>query len=77
MLFLPSIRRLVAEAYPASFRGVRDAALRAGGAASGTPADLSSPRDSAKRLLLRESHRRERTVRVLGYAVRLYTRVSP
>ncbi|WP_182903432.1 glycosyltransferase family 39 protein [Microbispora sp. H10830] len=107
VLFLPSIRRLVAEAYPASFRGVRDAALRAGGAASGTlagrelpageiaaslgaaprvwvvsrphpaPADLSSPRDSAKRLLLRESYRRERTVRVLGYAVRLYTRVSP
>ncbi|MBE3013545.1 glycosyltransferase family 39 protein [Microbispora sp. NEAU-D428] len=107
VLFLPSIRRLVAEAYPASFRGVRDAALRAGGAASGTlagrelpageiavslgaaprvwvvsrphpaPADLSSSRDSAKRLLLRESYRRERTVRVLGYAVRLYTRVSP
>ncbi|MEU6430161.1 glycosyltransferase family 39 protein [Microbispora sp. NPDC046973] len=107
VLFLPSIRRLVAEAYPASFLGVRDAALRAGGAASGTlagrelpageiaaslgaaprvwvvsrphpaPADLSSPRDSAKRLLLRESYRRARTVRVLGYAVRLYTRVSP
>ncbi|WP_179155458.1 hypothetical protein [Microbispora sp. GKU 823] len=41
------------------------------------PADLSSSRDSAKRLLLRESYRRERAVRVLGYAVRLYTRVSP
>ncbi|MGI5154337.1 glycosyltransferase family 39 protein [Microbispora sp. CA-102843] len=107
VLFLPSIRRLVAEAYPAAFQGVRDAALRAGGAASGTlagrelpageiaaslgaaprvwvvsrphpaPADLSSSRDSAKRLLLSESYRRQRTVRVLGYAVRLYTRVSP
>ncbi|XVQ85128.1 hypothetical protein ACQP2K_41030 [Microbispora siamensis] len=107
VLFLPSIRRLVAEAYPASFRGVRDAALRAGGAASGTlagrelpageiaaslgaaprvwvvsrpypaPADLSSSRDSAKLRVLRERYRRERTVRVLGYVVRLYTRVSP
>ncbi|MEN3536347.1 glycosyltransferase family 39 protein [Microbispora sp. ZYX-F-249] len=107
VLFLPSIRRLVAEAYPDSFRGVHDAALRAGGAESGTlagrelpagriaasldtaprvwvvsrphpaPGDLSSPRDSAKRLLLRESYRRERSVRVLGYVVRLYTRVSP
>lgn len=104
VLFLPSIRRLVAEAYPASFRGVADAALRLSGAESGTlagrelpageiaaslgtaprvwvvsrphaaPADLSSPRDAAKRLLLREGYRRESTVRVLGYAVRLYVR---
>ncbi|WP_182877793.1 glycosyltransferase family 39 protein [Microbispora sp. H10670] len=107
VLFLPSIRRLVAEAYPASFDGVRDAAIRAGGAESGTlagrelpagdlaaalgaaprvwvvsrphptPADLASARDTAKRDLLREGYRKERAFRVLGYTVRLYTRLSP
>ncbi|KAA9374451.1 hypothetical protein F5972_31610 [Microbispora cellulosiformans] len=107
VLFLPSIRRLVAEAYPASFHGVRDAALRAGGAESGTlagrelpaenlaaalgaaprvwvvsrphpaPADLASARDTAKRDLLRKDYRKERAFRVLGYTVRLYTRISP
>ncbi|MEU8196769.1 glycosyltransferase family 39 protein [Microbispora amethystogenes] len=107
VLFLPSIRRLVAEAYPASFHGVRDAALRTGGAESGTlagrelpaedlaaalgaaprvwvvsrphpaPADLASARDTAKRDLLRKDYRKERAFRVLGYTVRLYTRISP
>lgn len=104
VLFLPSIRRLVAEAYPQSFRQVRDVALRVSGAASGTLAgrelpderiaaalgpaprvwvisrshprdsDLSSPRDTVKRTLLRDGYNRAWVARVPGYAVRLYVR---
>jgi mannosyltransferase len=36
VLFLPSVRRLVAEAYPASFSRVEDVALKSSGAESGT-----------------------------------------
>ncbi|MBP2705544.1 glycosyltransferase family 39 protein [Microbispora sp. RL4-1S] len=104
VLFLPSVRRLVAEAYPAAFRNVRDVALRRSGAESGTlagrelgaeqlpgsvgdaprvwvisrshprDADLASPQDTAKRLLLKERYNRRMFTRVLGYSVRLYVR---
>ncbi|WP_198167612.1 glycosyltransferase family 39 protein [Microbispora sp. ATCC PTA-5024] len=43
VLFLPSVRRLVAEAYPDAFRRTRDAALRVSGAASGTLAGRELP----------------------------------
>jgi mannosyltransferase len=36
VIFLPSVRRLVAEAYPECFSGVRDVALKSSGAESGT-----------------------------------------
>ncbi|MFE2429621.1 hypothetical protein ACFXJ5_23090 [Streptomyces sp. NPDC059373] len=36
VIFLPSVRRLVAEAYPECFSGVRDVALMSSGAQSGT-----------------------------------------
>ncbi|GLW09582.1 mannosyltransferase [Microtetraspora sp. NBRC 13810] len=43
VLFLPSVRRLVAEAYPVEFRHARDAALKLSGPASGTLAGRELP----------------------------------
>ncbi|NAS23833.1 hypothetical protein GT755_19310 [Herbidospora sp. NEAU-GS84] len=43
VVYLPSIRRLVAEAYPAQFGAVRDVALKESGAESGTLAGRERP----------------------------------